>query len=192
MKTLMCVEPTIIKDLQKNPTSRNNCFELYGFDIIVDANLKPWVLEVNVMPSLSSSSPFDKRIKTMLICDVLTLVGIRGYDKSKFHSQNTATLGLAPFQQSLTIEDLKNNEGLTGEEQLSKDELEMLMDLEEEQTRRGNFQRVYPLASNVKFYEKFFEVKRYQNMLIGAYLTAPEYVRNSLLRKYKRVYNSEV
>jgi tubulin polyglutamylase TTLL4 len=86
MKTLMCVEPTITKDLQKNPTSRNNCFELYGFDIIVDANLKPWVLEVNVMPSLSSSSPFDKRIKTMLICDALTLVGIRGYDKSKFHS----------------------------------------------------------------------------------------------------------
>jgi tubulin polyglutamylase TTLL4 len=116
MKTLMSVEPTITANLQKNPTSRNNCFELYGFDIIVDANLKPWVLEVNVMPSLSSSSPFDKRIKTMLICDALTLVGIRGYDKSKFHSQNTATLGLAPFQQSLTIEDLRNNEGLTGEE----------------------------------------------------------------------------
>jgi hypothetical protein len=86
MKTLMSVEPTITANLQKNPTSRNNCFELYGFDIIVDANLKPWVLEVNVMPSLSSSSPFDKRIKTMLICDALTLVGIRGYDKSKFHS----------------------------------------------------------------------------------------------------------
>jgi tubulin polyglutamylase TTLL4 len=91
------------------------------------------------MPSLSSSSPFDKRIKTMLICDALTLVGIRGYDKSKFHSQNTATLGLAPFQQSMTIEDLRNNEGLSGEEQLTKDELEMLMDLEEEFTRRGNF-----------------------------------------------------
>lgn len=92
----------------------------------------------------------------------------------------------------MAIEDLRNNEGLTGEEHLTKDELEMLMDLEEEFTRRGNFQRVYPLASNVKFYEKFFEVKRYQNLLIGAYLTAPEYVRNSLLRKYKRVYNTEV
>ena len=116
MKTLMSVEPTITANLQKKPTSRNNCFEIYGFDIIVDASSKPWVLEVNVMPSLSSSSPFDKRVKTMLICDALTLVGIRGYDKSKFHSQSTATLGLAPFQQSLTIEDLRNNEGLTGEE----------------------------------------------------------------------------
>ena len=33
MKTLMSVEPTITANLQKNPTSRNNCFELYGFDI---------------------------------------------------------------------------------------------------------------------------------------------------------------
>lgn len=64
VKTLLCVEPIITQNLQKNPTSRVNCFELYGFDIMVDSNHKPWVLEVNVLPSLSSSSPFDKRIKT--------------------------------------------------------------------------------------------------------------------------------
>ena len=85
MKTLVSVEPTINSSLAKNPTSRNNCFELYGFDILIDAQLKPWILEVNVLPSLSSSSVFDKRIKTMLVCDALTLVGIRGYDKQKFH-----------------------------------------------------------------------------------------------------------
>lgn len=80
-KTLISVEPTIVHNVQKNPTTRNNCFEIYGFDIIVDQYLTPWVLEVNVLPSLSSSSQFDKRIKTMLTCDTLTLVGLRGYDK---------------------------------------------------------------------------------------------------------------
>lgn len=63
--------------------SKHVCFELYGFDVILDKNLKPWVLEVNVSPSLSSSSPFDKKIKTMLICDTLTLVGVKPYDKRK-------------------------------------------------------------------------------------------------------------
>ena len=46
--------------------------------MIIDQNLKPWVLEVNVLPSLSSSSAFDKRIKTMVVCDALNLIGIRG------------------------------------------------------------------------------------------------------------------
>lgn len=116
LKTLISVEPHVVNNLQKNPTSRANCFELYGFDIMIDDKLKPWVLEVNVLPSLSSSSPFDKRIKTMLICDTLTLVGIRGYDKNKFHAQDTQTLGLAPFAQSMTYLQLKNLEKFAGNE----------------------------------------------------------------------------
>jgi hypothetical protein len=61
---------------------------LYGFDVLLDSSLKPWVLEVNVLPSLSSSSAFDKRIKTMLVCDALTLVGIQPYKKLKFKEEN--------------------------------------------------------------------------------------------------------
>lgn len=55
--------------------TRNQCFEVYGFDVLVDAKLRPWLLEVNVAPSLSSSSPYDKEVKTMLLCDTLHLVG---------------------------------------------------------------------------------------------------------------------
>ena len=86
MKTLISVEPHIVGNLNKSPGNRNSCFELYGFDILIDQNLKPWLLEVNVLPSLSSSSPFDKVVKTLVICDVLTIVGIRGYDKKKINS----------------------------------------------------------------------------------------------------------
>ena len=46
-----------------------------------DDRMKPWVLEVNCLPSLSSSSIFDKHVKTQLICDAFTLIGIRGFNK---------------------------------------------------------------------------------------------------------------
>ena len=82
VKTLISVEPYIVGSLNKCPPgNRQSCFEIYGFDVLIDESLKPWLLEVNVFPSLSSSSPFDKIVKSQLICDVFTLIGIRGYDK---------------------------------------------------------------------------------------------------------------
>lgn len=38
IKTLLSVEPHIVSNLQKNPTNRINCFEIYGFDIMIDDN----------------------------------------------------------------------------------------------------------------------------------------------------------
>jgi hypothetical protein len=52
-----------------------HCFELFGFDILLDSDLRPWLLEVNVCPLLSSGSKLDKQVKTALMCDLFTLVG---------------------------------------------------------------------------------------------------------------------
>ena len=75
IKTCIAVEPFMLNPVNKASEHRNNNFELYGFDILIDENLKPWLLEVNVCPSLSSSSPMDKRIKTTLISDICNLIG---------------------------------------------------------------------------------------------------------------------
>lgn len=54
----------------------NNCFELFGFDILIDDMLKPWLLEINLSPSLGCDSPLDARVKSALLADTLTLVGV--------------------------------------------------------------------------------------------------------------------
>jgi tubulin polyglutamylase TTLL5 len=48
---------------------RANCFEIFGFDILIDSDLKPWLLEVNLSPSLVPDSPLDMTIKTQLLVD---------------------------------------------------------------------------------------------------------------------------
>jgi hypothetical protein len=63
----------------------------------------------------------------------------------------------------MKLEDFDHYKVLSGTENLSADELSMIMDHEEEFSRKGNFSRVFPLGANVDYYEKFFEVKRYNN-----------------------------
>jgi hypothetical protein len=49
-------------------------------------------LEVNISPSLSSSSPLDKKIKTVLICDTLNLVGVFPYDRKQYEKDTELLL----------------------------------------------------------------------------------------------------
>jgi len=83
IKTIISVEPAIFNSMAKATIHNNLCFELYGFDILIDETLKPWLMEVNVSPSLSSSSQIDKIIKTKLLCDVFNLVGIEPVERDK-------------------------------------------------------------------------------------------------------------
>jgi hypothetical protein len=56
---------------------KNPCFELFGFDILLDSNLNPWLMEVNLSPSLHIDSPLDIKIKGELIAECLDLTSIK-------------------------------------------------------------------------------------------------------------------
>lgn len=70
IKSLQSVQKLIIND--------KHCFELYGFDIMFDDTLKPWIIEVNASPSLTASSPTDYRLKIGLLEDMLSIVDMEG------------------------------------------------------------------------------------------------------------------
>ncbi|CAH0394240.1 unnamed protein product [Bemisia tabaci] len=51
-----------------------HCFECYGYDIIIDEELKPWLIEVNASPSLTFTTAHDRILKSKLIDDILSIV----------------------------------------------------------------------------------------------------------------------
>ena len=107
IKTLLAVEPKIVAEMNKLGKRQRCCFEIYGFDVIYDEDMHPWVLEVNCLPSLSSSSVFDKQVKTQLICDAFTLIGIRGYDKLSLKTEENPEFEEPKFTQTFAIEKLE-------------------------------------------------------------------------------------
>jgi hypothetical protein len=51
-----------------------NSFELFGYDVLIDAQLKPWLIEVNSSPQLTRDNPLDYQIKEALLADTLSLI----------------------------------------------------------------------------------------------------------------------
>jgi tubulin polyglutamylase TTLL5 len=54
---------------------------LFGFDVLIDDQLEPWLLEVNLSPSLSCDSNLDHRIKSHMIADLLNIAGVPNKQK---------------------------------------------------------------------------------------------------------------
>lgn len=83
IKTLLLGENYVQVGLKKNQMHRSNSFELFGFDIMIDSDLKPWLLEVNLSPSMASDTPLDLSIKSTVITDTFNLIGIKKFDRKK-------------------------------------------------------------------------------------------------------------
>eukprot|EP00074_Homo_sapiens_P072233 XP_011526934.1 probable tubulin polyglutamylase TTLL9 isoform X11 [Homo sapiens] len=84
VKSLQSVQKVIISD--------KHCFELYGYDILIDQDLKPWLLEVNASPSLTASSQEDYELKTCLLEDTLHVVDMEARLRQRSEETTEAAL----------------------------------------------------------------------------------------------------
>lgn len=66
-------------DIPYNPC----CFELFGYDVIIDSNLKCWLIEVNSSPSLGILNLLDDIVKIKLTDDLIDLVDALDFDRKR-------------------------------------------------------------------------------------------------------------
>mmetsp|Transcript_26231 Transcript_26231/g.51366 ORF Transcript_26231/g.51366 Transcript_26231/m.51366 type:complete len:541 (+) Transcript_26231:173-1795(+) len=82
-KTLIAIEPALAHHYRvglpegDDPNQGFSCFQLLGFDVLLDEDAKPWLIEVNGRPSLRTSSPLDAVIKRGVVSGALRIVSGR-------------------------------------------------------------------------------------------------------------------
>ncbi|XP_077477014.1 tubulin polyglutamylase TTLL5 [Stigmatopora argus] len=159
----------------------NNCFELYGFDVLIDSNLKPWLLEVNLSPSLACDAPLDLKIKASMIADMLSLVGLVCQDplmrkprsgrvitdpSLKQPAQRTQWQRPPAATNSEPVEFKDKEEGdcILG---LSAEKIKVLRRTREEYERRGGFIRIFPTEETWELYGGYLESKTSLNLMLA-------------------------
>ena len=183
IKAVLAGESAVSTMMKQNTRTRYSCYELFGLDIILDHRFKPWLLEVNISPSLHSASPLDQTIKGQLVKDILNMVGFH-LPKSLLYASAgrtslVETIGADSFwfeQRTLSSEEkakhtnfLQRHNNATGRntilDVLTPDDAIMLMTVEDENYRSGNFERIFP-PCHPKAYYSMFEVSKYYDILL--------------------------
>jgi uncharacterized membrane protein YgcG len=79
VKTVISIQPVLAHNYHSVLPPENDgysCFEILGLDVMMDTELRPWLIEVNHSPSFTVDTPLDMAIKEDLISDTIELVRI--------------------------------------------------------------------------------------------------------------------
>ena len=57
-----------------NPSKRRNCFELFGFDFMIDEDFRVWLLEVNTNPYIGIHNKGMMNILPEMFSDLFKIV----------------------------------------------------------------------------------------------------------------------
>ena len=190
----ICTCAQINVNLQQYVPHRRNCYELFGFDVMLDSQLHPWLIEVNSSPSLATDAPLDKKIKYAMVTDMFNMIGVCRHSRVKVRAAREASeskrllapggaagasvlheAAAGPDSKVPAAERLRRVEVCRGSvnaaaapRSLSAGDIQLLRETEEELHLAGGFARIFPGAATASYAELF--PRRYNNVLLQQWL----------------------
>ncbi|KAI1891976.1 hypothetical protein AGOR_G00149250 [Albula goreensis] len=180
VKTLIVAEPHVLHAYRmcrpgQPPGSDSVCFEVLGFDIILDRKLKPWLLEINRAPSFGTDQKIDYDVKKGVLLNALKLLNIRASDKRRNLAQQKAEAQRRLYGQGSmkklsagSSEWEKQRHTLERRKEELKERLAQVrkqISREEHENRHlGNYRRIYPPDDKLL-------LEKYESLLSAAFQT---------------------
>ncbi|CAM4710344.1 unnamed protein product [Leuciscus chuanchicus] len=151
IKTLISAHPILKHNYHTcfpNHASGSACFEILGFDVLLDRRLKPWLLEVNHSPSFTTDSRLDREVKDGLLYDTLVLINLGACDRRKITEEEKRRVK-ERLQQNRSRE--ARNEEIRQSQAASMEQMQKY-----EAKNMGGFRRIFPREGGEQ-YEKYFQ-----------------------------------
>jgi tubulin polyglutamylase TTLL6/13 len=143
IKTLCSAQPILAhtyKSCQPEDVTNGMCFEVLGFDVLLDENCKPWLLEVNHTPSFTTDTPLDKKIKYKVISDSLEIMNIALRHRKNYLIRQRAQLQQRAMTGKLTKETKERRDELVMTARMRRDRFEA--------KHLNGFTKVYPVEDS--------------------------------------------
>uniref|UniRef100_A0A8C6M8Y6 Tubulin tyrosine ligase like 7 n=1 Tax=Nothobranchius furzeri TaxID=105023 RepID=A0A8C6M8Y6_NOTFU len=180
VKTLIVAEPHVLHAYRmcrpgQPPGSDSVCFEVLGFDIILDRKLKPWLLEINRAPSFGTDQKIDYDVKKGVLLNALKLLNIRASDKKRNLAQQKAEAqrrlyghGSMKKLSASSSDWEKQRHTLERRKEELKERLaqvrKQISREEHENLHLGNYRRIYPPDDKLL-------LEKYESLLSAAFQT---------------------
>ncbi|KAM7013317.1 tubulin polyglutamylase TTLL7 isoform 1-T1 [Tautogolabrus adspersus] len=180
VKTLIVAEPHVLHAYRmcrpgQPPGSDSVCFEVLGFDIILDRKLKPWLLEINRAPSFGTDQKIDYDVKKGVLLNALQLLNIRASDKKRNLAQEKAEAqrrlyghGSMKKLSAASSDWEKQRHTLERRREELKERLaqvrKQISREEHEKQHLGNYRRIYPPDDKLL-------LEKYESLLSAAFQT---------------------
>nr|XP_014340384.1 PREDICTED: tubulin polyglutamylase TTLL13 isoform X1 [Latimeria chalumnae] len=153
VKTLISAHPILKHNYRTcfpNHVAGSACFEILGFDILLDRRLKPWLLEVNHSPSFTTDSHLDREVKDMLLTNTFSLINLGACDKRKVLEEDKRRVKERLLQRH-------KPRGPSKREQYESSQAAWLEQAEKYENKHlGGYRRIYPQVGSEK-YDWFFK-----------------------------------
>jgi tubulin polyglutamylase TTLL4 len=174
---------------------RHTSYELYGIDIMLDADMEAHLIEINISPSLSGmDSKLDHDIKFPLNLDVLRMARIVECDPTADDPCPNLTIVDERYGQSITPERVKavEAEGIDPWDSPVFADFTMVRDYLEESTIKTDFRLIYPKVENIKEYEPCFDRMCYHDIVFNTWVMMPDPAKADVLKRHWQKHQKEV
>ena len=178
------------KHLQLIP-HRHTSYEMYGIDIMLDEDMKGYLVEINISPSLSGlDSELDQKLKYPLNLDLLRMARIIDCNPNVDNPCPGVEKIDEKFYESMSKERVEAV--LNGADPWKNPvfaDFVIIRDYIEEYQIKSDFRLIYPIPETMDTYEKCFDKLSYRDIVFQKWIKMSKKDKFNVLNKNWKVYS---